>query len=89
MTTWDLGRGRVSTEQALRGIRVPLVVGGIDSDRLYPLHQQEQIAALVPGTVGGLRVVRSPYGHDGFLVEREQVFALVEETLDVALSDAA
>ena len=68
---------------------MPLVVGGIDSDRLYPLHQQEQIAALVPTTVGGLRVVASPYGHDGFLVEREQVFALVEETLDVALSDAA
>ncbi len=89
MTTWDLGRGRGGTEEALRGIRVPLVVGGIDSDRLYPLHQQEQIAALVPTTVGGLRVVASPYGHDGFLVEREQVFALVEETLDVALSDAA
>ena len=89
MTTWDLGRGRGGTERALRAMRVPLVVGGIDSDRLYPLHQQQRIAELVPTTVGGLRVVRSPYGHDGFLVEREQVFALVEETLDVALSAAA
>jgi homoserine O-acetyltransferase len=89
MTTWDLGRGRGGTDAALRGIRVPLVVGGIDSDRLYPLHQQERIAELVPTTVGGLRVVPSPYGHDGFLVEREQVFALVEEALDLALSAAA
>lgn len=89
MTTWDLGRGRGGTDAALRGIRVPLVVGGIDSDRLYPLHQQERIASLVPTAVGGLRVVPSPYGHDGFLVEREQVFALVEETLDLALSAAA
>jgi homoserine O-acetyltransferase len=89
MTTWDLGRGRGGTDAALRGIRVPLVVGGIDSDRLYPLHQQERIASLVPSTVGGLRVVPSPYGHDGFLVEREQVFALVEETLGLALSEAA
>ena len=31
---WSLG----GTDAALRGIRVPLVVGGIDSDRLYPLH---------------------------------------------------
>ena len=89
MSTWDLGRGRGGTDAALRGIRVPLVVGGIDSDRLYPLHQQERIAASVPTTVGGLRVVRSPYGHDGFLVEREAVFALVEEALDVALAAAA
>jgi homoserine O-acetyltransferase len=89
MTTWDLGRGRGGTDAALRGIRVPLVVGGIDSDRLYPLHQQERIAALVPTTVGGLRVVPSPYGHDGFLVERDQVFALVEETLGLALAEAA
>jgi homoserine O-acetyltransferase len=89
MTTWDLGRGRGGTEQALRNIRVPLVVAGIDSDRLYPVHQQEQIAALAPSTIGGLRVVSSPYGHDGFLVERDQVFELVADTLDVALAEAA
>lgn len=89
MTTWDLGRGRGGVERALRDLRVPVVVGGIDSDRLYPLYLQQQIADLAATTVGGLRVVASPYGHDGFLVEREQVFALVEETLDLALSEAA
>ena len=61
----------------------PLVVGGVDSDRLYPIHQQQRIADLAPGCVDGLRVIPSPYGHDGFLVEREQVFALVAETLDL------
>ena len=89
MTTWDLGRGRGGVAQALGAGDVPLVVAGIDSDRLYPLELQAQIADLAPGTVGGLRVVSSLHGHDGFLVERDQVFALVEETLDLSLSAAA
>ena len=68
---------------------MPLVVGGIDTDRLYPLHQQERIAALAPGCVDGLRVVPSLFGHDGFLVERDRVFDLVAETLDLSAAAAA
>ena len=34
------GRGRVDT--VLSTITTPLIVGGIDTDRLYPLHQQER-----------------------------------------------
>ena len=91
MSTWDLGRGRGrgGVDAALASIRVPLVVGGVDSDRLYPLHQQQRIADLAPGCVDGLRVIPSPYGHDGFLVERDQVFELVAETLDLADDVAA
>jgi homoserine O-acetyltransferase/O-succinyltransferase len=88
MSTWDLGRGRGGVEAALRSIDVPLIVGGIDSDRLYPIEEQQLIADLAPGCVDGLRTVPSPYGHDGFLVEREQVFALVAETLSLATSAA-
>jgi homoserine O-acetyltransferase len=84
MTTWDLGRGRGGTNAALQSMRVPLVVAGIDSDRLYPLDQQRQIAELAPSTVGGLRIMRSEFGHDGFLLERDQVFDLVEETVTLA-----
>jgi homoserine O-acetyltransferase len=89
MSTWDLGRGRGGVDAALASIPVPLVVGGVDSDRLYPIHQQQRIADLAPGCVDGLRVIPSPYGHDGFLVEREQVFALVAEALDLAQDVAA
>ncbi len=84
MTTWDLGRGRGAAEDTLRQLRVPMVVGGIDSDRLYPLWQQQQIADLVPSAVGGLRVISTPIGHDGFLVERDEVFALLQETLTLS-----
>jgi homoserine acetyltransferase len=35
------------------------VVGGVDSDRLYPIAQQQLMADCLPGAVGGLRTVRS------------------------------
>jgi homoserine O-acetyltransferase len=84
MNTWDLGRGRGGVETALSHVEVPLLVAGVDTDRLYPLWQQEQIAA-APGTVKGLRLITSPYGHDGFLIERDQIFALAAEAVAIGL----
>ena len=81
MTTWDVGRGRGGVAAALGSCRVPVVVGGVDSDRLYPIGQQQLIADALAGAVGGLRTVRSPYGHDGFLLELGQVGELVREVL--------
>ncbi|RZS90162.1 hypothetical protein EV189_1945 [Motilibacter rhizosphaerae] len=36
------------------------------------------------GTSTGLRVVRSAYGHDAFLLETAQVSGLVREALELA-----
>ena len=55
---------------------MPVVVGGITSDRLYPLRLQEELAELLPGC-SELNVVDSIYGHDGFLVETEAVGELI------------
>jgi homoserine O-acetyltransferase len=62
---------------------VPVIVGGITSDRLYPLRLQEELAALLPGCTE-LQIVDSIYGHDGFLVESEAVGDLVRQTLKLA-----
>ena len=86
MNTHDVGRGRGGVAAALASITAPVVVGGIDSDRLYPLRLQDDIAAGIT-TCGGLRVVTSDYGHDGFLIESDAVGELVRETL--ALSAAS
>ncbi|MBY8853558.1 homoserine O-acetyltransferase, partial [Saccharothrix sp. MB29] len=56
------------------------MVGGIDSDRLYPLARQAEIADAVPGA-GDVRVVTSPYGHDAFLIEVDQIAKLLTELL--------
>jgi homoserine O-acetyltransferase len=83
MNTHDVGRDRGGVPAALATITSPVVVAGIDSDRLYPIHLQQEIAAAVP-TSDGLRVVTSEYGHDGFLVETEAVGALLRETLELS-----
>lgn len=80
MNTHDIARGRGSVVDVLGAIDVPVVVSGIDSDRLFPIYQQEQLASLIP-TASQLRVVHSPYGHDSFLIENEMIGALVQETL--------
>ena len=75
MSSHDVGRGRGGVEAALRTVTAPMLVLGIDSDRLYPVEDQDVIAAAVPTALDGPRpqVLRSDYGHDGFLIERERV----------------
>jgi homoserine O-acetyltransferase len=84
MNTHDVGRGRGGVEAALGSITAPVIVAGVDSDRLYPLVLQRELADWIPTTVDGLRIVHSDFGHDGFLIERDAVGALVRETLAVA-----
>jgi homoserine O-acetyltransferase len=68
MNGHELGRGRGGLAAALGQITARTVVVGIDSDRLYPLHQQELLVAGIK-SAEELVVVSSPYGHDGFLLE--------------------
>jgi homoserine O-acetyltransferase len=83
LSSHDVGRGRGGVAAALGSCRVPVVVGGITSDRLYPLRLQKELAELLPGCTG-LNVVDSIYGHDGFLVETDAVGELIRLTLELA-----
>ncbi len=80
MDRHDVGRGRGGIAAALGRVAARSTVVGVDSDRLYPLAQQEELARLLPGDPA-LHVVTSPYGHDGFLLETEQVGKAVAEAL--------
>ncbi|MFF2729427.1 homoserine O-acetyltransferase [Streptomyces sp. NPDC058008] len=83
MNAHDVGRGRGGVARALRRADMPALIAGIDSDRLYPPAQQARTAALLPGA-DAPRLIESPYGHDGFLIETEQVGALLGELLPPA-----
>jgi homoserine O-acetyltransferase len=78
MNSWDVGRGRGGVAAALALVTARTLVAGVDSDRLYPLALQQQVAEAlgVP-----LHVVASPFGHDGFLIETGAVGALLRELL--------
>ena len=52
---------------------------GIDTDVLYPLHEQEELARLMPHAE--LKVINSDAGHDGFLLEQDQVAAHIKSFL--------
>jgi homoserine O-acetyltransferase len=78
MNSWDVGRGRSGVQAALARVTARSLVAGVDSDRLYPLEQQQLVADVlgVP-----LHVISSPYGHDGFLIEVDAVGALLSDLL--------
>jgi homoserine O-acetyltransferase len=70
-----LGRGRKSVEVALNQINANTLIIGVDSDILCPTSEQEFIAKHVPNS--RLEIISSPFGHDGFLVESEQIARLL------------
>jgi homoserine O-acetyltransferase len=78
MNSWDVGRGRGGVEAALSRVTARPVVAGVDSDRLYPIAQQQQVA---DGLGVPLQVIASPYGHDGFLIETAAVGGLLRDLL--------
>lgn len=82
MNGHDVGRGRGGVPRALGRARMPALIAGVDSDRLHLPSQQAELAELLPGA-DRLRVIRSPHGHDGFLIETDQVGLLVRELLPV------
>lgn len=80
----DVGRHRGGVRAALNSCQVPTIVAGIDSDRLYPLRLQAEIADELGNCVGGLQVVRSDKGHDGFLTEFDAIADLLKRTVTLA-----
>lgn len=71
MDSHDLGRGRGDYHEVLRSIPTPGLVVAIDSDLLYPPAEQQELAFGIPGAK--LAWIRSPHGHDSFLIETEQL----------------
>jgi len=80
MNSHDVGRGRGGVPAALSRVTADVRVAGIDTDRLYPLALQAELADLLPGD-HPLTVIRSRFGHDGFLLESEQAGAVVARAL--------
>jgi homoserine O-acetyltransferase len=84
MNSHDVGRGRGSVEEALKSVTATSLVAGIDSDRCFPIGDQQRIADNIGGEMigGGLQTITSSYGHDGFLIERDIVGPLLTQLLE-------
>lgn len=84
MDSHDVGAGRGGVSAALGLVTARTLVVGISSDRLFPVEDQHRIAAGVLDALDGdsAAVIESEFGHDGFLIEHEQVGAHLRRLLE-------
>lgn len=71
MDSHNVGRNCGGVAAALKKIKAKTLVLGIDSDVLFPLQEQLFLAEHIVGA--DMAILQSLYGHDGFLVETQQL----------------
>ncbi len=76
MDLHDIGFERGAVSDVLAAITMPTLCVGIDSDVLYPVHEQKEIAKHIPHAE--YAEITSLYGHDAFLIEHEQISKLIQ-----------
>jgi len=75
----NVGRGRGGVQKALQLINAEALCIGIRSDILYPPDEQKYVAESV--SKGSYTEIDSFFGHDGFLIETEQVTRIIRNYL--------
>ncbi|MEY3687193.1 MAG: homoserine O-acetyltransferase [Bacteroidota bacterium] len=79
MDSHHLGRGTIKAENKLATIRSKTLIIGISSDLLFPIIEQQWLAAHIPHA--DLAIIDSIYGHDGFLLENDKITALLNKLI--------
>jgi homoserine O-acetyltransferase len=79
MDSHNVGRGRQSITEALSQIRANTVVIGIENDVLFPISEQQYLAAHIKDAE--FYSVNSAYGHDGFLIETDALTNIISNFL--------
>ncbi|MGB9887067.1 MAG: homoserine O-acetyltransferase MetX [Moorellales bacterium] len=79
MDLHDLGRGHGSWQEALRRVQAKVMLMGISSDILYPPYQQKEIVRALRRLGKEARYVelKSPFGHDAFLIEFDKMTPII------------
>ncbi len=75
MDSHHIARSRRSIAEALLQVKAKTLVVGIETDILFPLMEQRLLASGIPGAT--LEIIHSLYGHDGFLVEFDQLRSIL------------
>lgn len=79
MMVHDVGTGRGGTRAALAAIAARTLVVDVDSDRLFLTPQADELSTCIPGA--RRETIHSLYGHDGFLIESEQMERILRDFL--------
>jgi homoserine O-acetyltransferase len=79
MDSHNVGRGRESIAAALKEIKSNTLVIGIANDVLFPLSEQQFLADHIKDAE--FKTIKSAYGHDGFLIETDQLTNIIDNFL--------
>ena len=79
MDSHNVGRGRVSLIAALGSVKTKTLVIGVSSDHLFPTVEQKFLSIYIPNA--DYVEIASDYGHDGFLIETEQLSNIMSDFL--------
>ncbi|MBC3542211.1 homoserine O-acetyltransferase [Rufibacter sediminis] len=79
MDSHHVGRDRENLELALRQVQAETLVIGVDTDQLFPLNEQRFLARHLPNAT--FQVIQSEAGHDGFLLETDQLSRFLDTFL--------
>lgn len=71
----NVGRNRGSVEAALGLVKAKTLIIGITTDVLFPNSEQEFLHKYIKNS--SLHIIRSLYGHDGFLMETEKIQTII------------
>jgi homoserine O-acetyltransferase len=77
MDSHHIGRGRGPIEDVLKQVSPRTLVVGIETDLLFQISEQRLLAEEIPGA--RFACLQSLYGHDGFLVEFDQLCDIIQE----------
>lgn len=77
--THNVARGRGSFEQAFAKVTAKTLCVGISTDILFPPIEQKRLAEYIPNAI--YAEIDSDFGHDGFLIESEQLSGIIREYL--------
>eukprot|EP00242_Pyramimonas_sp_CCMP2087_P011778 CAMPEP_0198199644 /NCGR_PEP_ID=MMETSP1445-20131203/2873_1 /TAXON_ID=36898 /ORGANISM="Pyramimonas sp., Strain CCMP2087" /LENGTH=579 /DNA_ID=CAMNT_0043869529 /DNA_START=260 /DNA_END=1996 /DNA_ORIENTATION=+ len=67
LDTHNVAAGRGDYREVLQSISHKTLIVGIDSDMLYPIELQMELAQHLPNA--SMHTIKSPHGHDSFLIE--------------------
>lgn len=81
MDSNNVGRARGGIVKALSKITAKTLVLSLEGDILFPPEEQQFLAEHIPNAQ--LKLILSDYGHDGFLLEFEQISNAIKEFLKI------
>lgn len=83
MDLHDLGYGFSSYEEGIQRIKSSVCMIGFDSDLLFPIYQQKEVAGILSKTNPNVHFheIETIFGHDAFLLEHQQLTKIIRDFL--------